>query len=123
MSNLRHRSIWDVLHTTMIELMNCYHNTIQTHGTSSLINKMTLTHDLNQKLYGNQVVMPIIVHNLNLSSGCVNNLAIFSVKDVILHMVTNKGDAWKILSSWKDRPSTLPSMNKVCKVGNITTWL
>ena len=80
-----------VLYNRMMELMKWHQSTILVYGTRNRMNRETLISDFNHKLYGKQVIMKPRVHNVDLFSSRVTNIVTFSIKDMILCMVNNKG--------------------------------
>ena len=61
------------------------------HGTSGLLNRNSFIESMNKKLYSNSVsIMKPKLRPTVLSSGRISNFVIFSMKEMILRMVTNK---------------------------------
>ena len=79
-----------ILYDRIITLMKNHENTIKKHGTNSLMKRNSLITDLKERLYGSDINMNPRVQNLNLSSGRQTNIVTFSIKDMILRMVSNK---------------------------------
>ena len=79
-----------VLYDRIIVLIKYHGITIRTHGTNSLTKHKIIINDLNHRLYGTRGIMKPSVHNLTLSSDCTSNIVTFSLKDMILRMLTNK---------------------------------
>ena len=79
-----------ILFDRVIHWLQRHESVVRNNGTELLMKRVTFLQDLNNKLYGKQVLMKPHVDNILLSSGRNTNVVTFSFKEMVLRMVLNK---------------------------------
>ena len=79
-----------VLFGCIISWVKRYEGNITANGITGLRNRNKFIQNINLMLYGNDTFMHPIVEQIQLSSGRSTNVVRFSMKEMILHMVTDR---------------------------------
>ena len=80
-----------VMFDRIIRWLKRHEGNITSHGTSGLLSRNNFIESMNKKLYTNSAsIMKPKLRPTLLSSGRTSNVVIFSMKEMILRMVTNK---------------------------------